>query len=386
MTTIDQRILIPTSPNIIWDYISNLSNNPKWQFGCRSVAFITTFHQGQGTRWRYTGAGRKEYVAEVTAWYDRLGYEYRIVDGVPYKENRGRIRLQETPEGTIVQWTFSYELGGALSGFRNALGVRRNVESMIIESLWELWRKTSKSGQSAAAPFTAKSLMQDAPDVQKRSEYKPRHPSVLEQDNLHARLAAEEPPVIEGDTRPRVAAPGLPEVQPAAAEPEPDFLAGIPESPAATDVRTSTETPAFTPDDSWWQRREPETTKSASVATEIEQETSPVEHTPWKPVPVDEDNTQPAAESQSTAATTASDYVLEPLPSKNPALDTSQLSVFDLFGLPKPSETQEMAPVQVSSLITEKTPPVPVKTEKLLYHRGLRAELRRKIISVRLRN
>jgi uncharacterized protein YndB with AHSA1/START domain len=120
MTTLDQRILIPVDPQAVWDRISNLAANPGWQTDCRSVSFLTSLRNGAGTRWRYASAGGHEYVVEITAWYDKLGYEYRFVAGAPFQENRGRIRLQEIPEGTVVQWTFSYERGGMLGGIRDS--------------------------------------------------------------------------------------------------------------------------------------------------------------------------------------------------------------------------------------------------------------------------
>ena len=73
MNIIDQRILIPTSPENVWGYISDINNNPNWQAGCRTVSFLTIAHKGQGIRWRYTAKRGREYVVEVTAWYDRLG-------------------------------------------------------------------------------------------------------------------------------------------------------------------------------------------------------------------------------------------------------------------------------------------------------------------------
>ena len=94
----------------------------------------------------------------------------------PFRENKGRIRLQEIPEGTIVQWTFTYELGGVLGGMRNALGMSRQVDHTIADSLKTLWQKIKQSG-AALAPHEAKSLMRDAPDVEARSAYQPRHPS-----------------------------------------------------------------------------------------------------------------------------------------------------------------------------------------------------------------
>ncbi|HLU12062.1 MAG TPA: SRPBCC family protein, partial [Oceanobacillus sp.] len=116
MTTIDQRVLVPVAQSIVWDYIRNINNNPSWQTDCRSISFLSSKHEGPGTRWRYTTTKGRENVVEITAWYNGLGYEYVFVDGPRFRNNRGRIRLQEIAEGTIVQWTFSFEGGGVFSG------------------------------------------------------------------------------------------------------------------------------------------------------------------------------------------------------------------------------------------------------------------------------
>src|SRR5687768_10262320 len=105
MNVIDHRILVPASPDRVWQYISDINRNPSWMVDCRSVSFLTTMHAGPGTRWRITDAKGKDRVAEITVWYDRLGYEYKFVDGVPFSQNKGQIRLQEIAEGTVVQWT-----------------------------------------------------------------------------------------------------------------------------------------------------------------------------------------------------------------------------------------------------------------------------------------
>ncbi|NDJ63211.1 MAG: hypothetical protein GYB67_18975 [Chloroflexi bacterium] len=172
MNTIDKRIIIPAPPQVVWNYISDLERNPEWQIDCREVAFLTTRHEGPNTRWRYTTDRGRDYVVEAIHWYNTLGYEYTFVDG-PYKENSGRIRLQEIPEGTVVQWTFSYQMGGMLRRSNN-----RQLETVMSESLKMLWRQIKQitGGEEFA---DSKSLIREAPDVEARSQYKPRHPSAV---------------------------------------------------------------------------------------------------------------------------------------------------------------------------------------------------------------
>lgn len=259
MNTIDQRILIPAPPDVVWAYLSDITHNPNWQADCQHVAFLTSKREGPGTRWRYSTARNREQVAEISAWYNGLGYEYTIIDGAPFRKNTGRIRLQEIPEGTVVQWTFSYEAGGLFGGGR---GAGRQVETNMETSLKNLWRQITQATSGKAA-HEAKSLMRDAPDVAARSQYKPRHPSLAKDEAVPApRGYAErrppekpliiedeigiedlgvarfqppvripEPPIAEGDTRPRpaVVEPVSTPIQASAptADEEPDFLASL---------------------------------------------------------------------------------------------------------------------------------------------------------------
>lgn len=226
-TMIDHAIAIPTRQANVWEQIRDIRKNPVWQANCKQVQFLTSNQSGRGTRWRIATAQGKEQVIEITAWYEGLGYEYRIVDGVPYASNRGRIRLQDSPEGTIVQWTFSYELKGFLSGLRNSLSIKGNVDSDIIDSLRNLYTHVKNlKADEQFVPEESKSYLKLAPDVDARSQYQPRYPSALDsrpegeaissQETLVSAQPVssvpmiEEPPVAADDTQPN------PSVQPAA--------------------------------------------------------------------------------------------------------------------------------------------------------------------------
>ncbi len=176
MTTIDHRILIPAAPDVVWDYISDITQNPEWQVDCLDVIFLTSRREGPGDALALSAPDGGEYVDRGDRLVQRA-WATNIISSMacPYRENKGRIRLQEIPEGTIVQWTFTYELGGVFGGMRNALGISRQVDHTIADSLKTLWQQIKQSG-AAARPHEAKSLMRDAPDVDARSAYQPRHP------------------------------------------------------------------------------------------------------------------------------------------------------------------------------------------------------------------
>lgn len=245
MTTIDQRILIPTAPDVVWEYICDINNNLSWQVDYAAISFLSSRKQGSGARWRYTDKRRREFVIEITTWYDGLGYEYTFVDGEAFRENVGRIRLQEIPEGTVVQWTFSYEMGGLLGGLSNAMGKRRRLEKTMVNSLRELWQVMRQ--QRRNQPFESKSLMQEAPDVEARSRYRPRHPSSFgatldTQETAQVDLGAAQPDMYE-TTPPTAASEFAPVVNlddmPAIPEPPVDEIYDTRPSPAVGDEQST---------------------------------------------------------------------------------------------------------------------------------------------------
>src|SRR5262249_1121327 len=150
---------IPKSPQVVWVQISDLSKNPTWQVDCNNLSFLTSRRTGVGVRWRYSTKAEREYVVETTAWYDGLGYEYTKIHGLAFRENKGRIRLQDIPEGTIVQWTFNYDMNGLLGGVWNVLSYKRQFESVMVDSLKMLWRVFNQAGDEGA--HEAKSLVRE---------------------------------------------------------------------------------------------------------------------------------------------------------------------------------------------------------------------------------
>lgn len=377
-TSVDHAIAISATQQAVWAQVSDLSKNPRWQTNCESVSYLTTMHSGRGTRWRMHTKRGVEYVLEITAWYDRLGYEYTIVDGSPYVSNRGRIRLQEAPEGTIVQWTFNYEMKGMLSGLRNSLSVRRSVDNEIVESLQNLYTYIKELAQEEAFnPESTKALVQDAPDVLERANYKPRHPSALDrmraatievpaisEDEFEFESIAIstsenssifEPPIADDDTKPNPTV----EAPQQAPLPEPDFL----QNAVPIDMRT----------------------------TEVDQQSLPLlsdtefeESTEAAPsLPILEELVQTPRVDQSKTLTT-------PLPDdpRDTSLDTAEISVFEVFGLQRPSETSRMRAIQESDIeaslkASGATRIVPDVAPRETRRQGLRASLRSQIIKLR---
>lgn len=361
MHIIDHAIQIPVTPANMWALVSNPENNPKWQADCRSMSFLNSIRRGIGMRWRYQTANGKDQIAEITAWYEGLGFEYTIVDGTSFVSNKGRLRLQEVPEGTIVQWTFSYELGGPLSGLRNALSVRRSLDQNIVESLRNLFR-VAKEQFKEANLAESKALMQDAPNVIERSSYRPRHPSVLEEGKPRPSSVTPsreipkvpEPPAPDAIfQRPASLAPIIPEPPIVDEDTQPNPI--LSKTAAAALEAPSLQMPNFS-------------SAQSPVVEEVEADTSgemaavaapslppaPIEPpAPITPEPIAVTPEPPAPPPPSAPAVPAAPA---PLTLSEPPLktgdsnrldkrDTATISVFELFGLPRPSMTQEMAAV-----------------------------------------
>jgi hypothetical protein len=382
---IDHAIQIPVSTPNMWNLVSNPENNPRWQLDCVQVSFLNSIRRGIGMRWRYKAANGKEQVAEITAWYEGLGFEYTIVDGSAFTANKGRIRLQEVPEGTIVQWTFSYEPSGFVARVRNSVSTRRSLDYHIVESLRNLFR-VAKEMYREADLKDSRALMRDAPNVQERSEYRPRYPSVLEEgrprpvatpgsamppvtvepavpaNSLYQRPAITEPPVADDDTRPNpvlagpaAAAPqesvvSQPPAEPAL-PPTPSFVPARPaESPSLSEAIAAVEPPP--------QEVEHDTAGEKALTSlpgwpAVSAETAPVVEAPAPPLPQADPAPAPAAPEpevktpEPLASFSAPPEPVQPRIDLN-ALDkrdTSTISVFELFGLPRPSQTQEMRAV-----------------------------------------
>jgi Polyketide cyclase / dehydrase and lipid transport len=368
MTILDHRILIPKSPEKVWEVLSDLRGNPSWQVDCSDVSLLTTRRTGIGVRWRYSTTSGREYVAETTAWYDGLGYEYTFVDGTPFRESKGRIRLQEIAEGTVVQWTLSYEMRGPLAGVRNRVSVKRQIESVMIDSLKTLWKVIQKAIPEDS-PREIKSLMRDAPDYESRTQYRPRHLStksdtVPERMEQFSERLIVEPIISEDDTRPRIPnATTISEIQPDSPAVVSQIVTDIPEvfTPSRSESLVG-----LKPSDLPIAKIEEVVDKDAS--TQSTSRTTQEYEQVHLPIEIDSSSQpQPLNSSEDTSK-----------------FDTAEISVFDIFGLPRPSQTQQIQPVSVVSeiltsvnVITEIVPVV--KRGRV----GLRLQLRHRQMNVR---
>lgn len=368
MTTIDQRILIPAPPDVVWGYVSNIENFPNWQVACESVTFLSQKRQGVGTRWRERTETRQEHVYEVTSWYDGLGYEYVFIDGGGYQSSRGRIRVQEIPEGTIVQWTFTYELGGMLSGLRNALTTQRRVEGDMVDSLKTLWKLSRRQGSLEG--YQSRALMQDGlQDPEERARYQSRHAPKTAPTSEQPAVPIEEPPLSEEDTRPRpslargdtvddtpaavperddarYAAPPLGEQETPAPPAPPQETADMPETSGSEEDHWRYAPPAEKPTSV----DEP-TSSPAQQSESVTPPAAPPEEPPASQQPAP--STAPSHQSLQSPPTSGD--APEPAeddedfkPKVSPEADTSEMSIWEVFGIPSPTDTQKMRAIRAA--------------------------------------
>jgi len=363
-TIIDHAIQMPAPPSFVWQRIGNLQNNPAWQINCQAVTYVTGIHSGVGTRWRSTSAKGRDSVLEITAWYENMGYEYKIVDGGVFSQARGRLRLQEIAEGTVVQWTFTYDISGLMGGLRNGLSLRRKIDSQMVESLRKLYRLIKEQGGRIELE-SVKSLMREAPGYEQRQGYRPRYPSSLEAElsikpeptasltdqplSLSSSPFNFPPPidVEDDDTRPNPAVQASPRVPmptevletqvdaaplagSASLGADPSFLSRVPSPPAPSLVSPP---PAF------------EAPPPPPYLTETE-----------ALKPYEAPMILPAL--QAKPPTTEAPRVESPI---SAALETREVSVFDLFGVPRPSKTQEMRAIALEAASAPPNPKPPAE-------------------------
>ena len=298
MNLIDLEILIPASPEFIWRFLGDLQQIPRWQHNADAVTFLSTQREGRGARWRQSMNKGPDRVVEVSAWYDTVGYMYQIVDGAAFSANQGHIKLREVPEGTLVRWTFQYELGGVFGGLRQAVGLKGSTAGQIQASLRNLHQLIAQQS-GGISTHEAKASMQEAPDVAERSSYEPRHPSSYRdssRDDATTQLLGdtgqEQPFAFDYDM------PPVPALEEGDTQPNPVALSArsIAEPPPALD------------------------------------DTKPIELA----VPVI-DAPSPAAPIPASAPPEKAPLIRKPQPRRD-NIDITTMSVFEVFGLQKPSQ------------------------------------------------
>lgn len=359
MALIDQRILIDAPPQTIWDFISDPDKLTRWHTGYSGVSVLTTQRTGAGTRRRCTPAGGgKDVIEEITTWVEGLGYEYHLADGGPYRVFEGRLRLQVVPDGTSVQWTISYRPKGLFGLFRDRFKGRRRLAQMMADSLRQLRREVDLLGVRLDAEQRAKAGIQGRLDANARAQYQRRYapPPGLETPVEDEAGAPTPSPV---PTAPDI--PAFPsfvnELTDEIGEPDYSFKAdtkprppeGLREVAAAQTTFETEDTPPPLPE----RITPPEGMTPVKVQPEAEHRrmTPPrgipavqptladksADEVPTKPKPPRDRGEPTPAPSEIAPAT----QKRATLPPQTPVHDTGEISIWEAFGVKRPSEQDD---------------------------------------------
>ena len=375
---IDQRILIDAPPEVVWQVISDQSQVAQWDAGCSSVSVLTTQQRGKGVRRRCTLASGKDAIEEIVSWVEGMGYEYQRVEGGPYREYRGRLRLQLGPDGTSVQWTITYTPKGLLGRLRDRFGGQRALSAMVSASLRQLRRQVDTLGQRMDDEARARAAIRERLSADERAAaYAARQtpdeegpgaaaPPVPAEPSFVRELAAEEPPIDPtADTQPQASQPAAASESDREQATPPDAAQIAEGIPLHRRVTPAHGTPSVQPSSNVIERpapheAEPPIPPPAEIKPPAPDIPPPPEIKP--PAPAAPEEIDPHAhfrrpgEAEGQLAATPPEGVrsVEParestaslpepeprpgLPPQTPITDTGEISIWDVFGIRRPSE------------------------------------------------
>jgi len=109
----EKSVLINCPQQEVFDFVTDLSNDPKWQASIESVRQISDDHTGVGSTFRYESKllGRKsETEIQLTSYDPPNGASVKALNGpIPF-ENTYRFETQDG--GTLVTFMGWAEIGG----------------------------------------------------------------------------------------------------------------------------------------------------------------------------------------------------------------------------------------------------------------------------------
>lgn len=403
MPLIDQRILIDAPSEVVWQVISDQSQLAQWHAAYSSVSVLTTQQRGTGVRRRCTLVSGKDVIEEIVSWVEGMGYEYQRIEGGPYREYRGRVRLQLGPDGTSVQWTVTYAPRGLVGRLRDRFGGHKALAETVTASLRQLRREVDALGRHMDDQARARAAIRERMSADERAAaYAARQPADTDapaedapptptptpaEPSFVRDLAADEPPVDPtADTQPQEPAElDAPPASAASEEPRPPAAPSAPASNTLTEeeiplhqrVTPARGIPSVQPSSHVVERPappppEPPVTPPAEIKppaaikppaeqSQPAQVPPPPEIKPPAPASAEvdpysrfrrpEDGPRPTTEAPAPEATRpgepapvpASAATVEPeirpgLPPQTPITDTGEISIWDVFGIRRPSD------------------------------------------------
>jgi hypothetical protein len=88
MHVVDHAIVIPRKPSEVWAFLADIEKHTLWREDIVSISYLNSIRSDVGMRWRSVGKKRNERVVEIKTWYEGLGFEYTVIDGVSYLSRR----------------------------------------------------------------------------------------------------------------------------------------------------------------------------------------------------------------------------------------------------------------------------------------------------------
>ena len=143
MSRIEVSVDIGASPEVVWDFVSNLRRIPEWIEDTLAMLTVEPEPAQQGTVYRE----RSRIVgplSQVTTW------KISEFDAPRFQKHDGQVPmmastsvsfgLEPSPAGTKFTLVFEYTPGNPLSSLSDRLFVRKNLESGFQRSLENLKR------------------------------------------------------------------------------------------------------------------------------------------------------------------------------------------------------------------------------------------------------
>lgn len=349
MTLIDQRILIDAPTDIVWKVVADPSHLASWHAGYKGVSVLTTYTAGVGSRRRCTLNTGKDVIEEITAWLEGLGYEYAVIEGGPFRKFQGRIRLQAGPDGTSVQWTVSYQPKGVMGGFKDRISGRRAMMALMAASLRQLRREVDALGARMTELDREKVAIRGRLNADERAQYQRRY---APPEGVVVPVQQEIVPV---ETTPSFVAELTGSAEESdyshTADTKPKPPAGLHEAIAEAEKIEPVEEKVVPTEDLPFVRPPDEITPPPEVvppAPEPEAPPAPVElvqDTPSHGMPAVEIETPPSVPDsmkQTPPRGLAPSDLQDPhLPPPTPKTDTGEISIWEAFGLKRPSEQDQ---------------------------------------------
>lgn len=363
MTLIDRRILITAPPQVVWEVLEDHQSLAKWRNDCQSVSLLTTKGNAVGARRRVRPRLGKDFIEEITVWYDGLGYEYTIVEGSPYKTYTARIRLQATPDGTIVQWTILFQTKSLLGRLLGNRRHRGRLSRLCEDSLRRLRRHVEGLGIGIDDKYRSKVGVRPGPSIDERQSIGAKR-LAAEQARRLANASREISTAMDvlptvADIQKNAEPPIRKEDTPIIAAVEPPSFIKDELTPISLKVSAEPPKPADSLEDT---RPNP----AISLGSDTPQEAS-LPTTPEK-VSADDhalESKAPTVESVPTPSSIFTPTLEEEskprrpdLPSPTGKRDTGEVSIWDVFGV-KPPSTAEIKLAELSPEVAAEIKPPP---------------------------